>query len=228
MAWPADWTTGERITAARLKQWTDMLKSTVFPVFASPAAWAGIALLDSNGVVRQEILGNPGGEELLIGVGGTNAAYAHTKMSIRSNGNVGLGLGSTPPSYQLHLSSDSAGKPGTSTWTIVSDDAAKRAVRPFAEGLATIERLTPIRFQYNGTFGTPDGMEGIGFSAQSLEPVCPYMVRTVRTQNAGEEPQTAWKSVDLHALQFLMVNAVKELAAAQRRIEGRLDAALIP
>jgi hypothetical protein len=40
-------------------------------------------------------------------------------MRIIQNGNVGVGT--TAPAYQLHLSSDSAAKPSTNTWTISSD-----------------------------------------------------------------------------------------------------------
>jgi hypothetical protein len=54
-----------------------------------------------------------------IGVAGTLAE----KMRINSLGYVGIGT--TSPTYQLQLSSDSAAKPSTNTWTISSDARLK-------------------------------------------------------------------------------------------------------
>ena len=49
-------------------------------------------------------------------IGFANTTYA---LNIMTSGNIGIGT--TTPSYQLQLSTDSAAKPSSSTWTVVSD-----------------------------------------------------------------------------------------------------------
>jgi hypothetical protein len=53
------------------------------------------------------------------------AASPTERMRITSAGLVGIGL---TPTYQLQLSTDSAGKPSTNTWTIVSDERIKEDI----------------------------------------------------------------------------------------------------
>ena len=48
------------------------------------------------------------------------------RMVIRNDGNVGIGL--SVPSYQLELSTDSAGKPTSSNWSISSDMRLKENI----------------------------------------------------------------------------------------------------
>lgn len=56
-----------------------------------------------------------------------------------SAGNVGIGTAN--PTYQLELSTDSAAKPCTSTWTIASDARLKDVRAPFNRGLDSIELI---------------------------------------------------------------------------------------
>lgn len=55
--------------------------------------------------------------------GGNNTTE---RMRIDSAGNVGIGTSS--PAYQLQLSTDSAAKPSTSTWTVSSDERLKENI----------------------------------------------------------------------------------------------------
>ena len=48
-------------------------------------------------------------------------------MVITTGGNVGIGT--TGPSYQLQLSTDSAAKPTSALWTIASDERIKEKIR---------------------------------------------------------------------------------------------------
>jgi len=78
-----------------------------------------------------------------------------------NTGNVGIGT--TSPTAQLELSTDSAKKPTTNTWTIASDARIKTAIRPFTDGLQVIQEIRPVWYQYNGKAGFPaDGREHIG------------------------------------------------------------------
>ena len=101
--------------------------------------------------------------------------YGTNKYSIYSNGgqsyfkdNVGLGI--TGPTYQLQLSTDSAAKPGTNTWTVASDARIKTDIRPFTDGLNTILGINPVWYKYNGLGGfTADGKDNVGVIAQDIE-----------------------------------------------------------
>src|SRR6266498_3121728 len=76
-----------------------------------------------------------------------------------------VGINTTRPmSFWLTMGIDSAGKPGTSTWVVVSDSRAKVSseFRSFTDGLAVLRKLEPEYFTYNGKFGTPKGAEFVG------------------------------------------------------------------
>ena len=68
---------------------------------------------------------------LLNFASGTAGASAtpNARLYIASGGNVGIGT--TSPSYLLHVNTDSAGKPGASgLWTVVSDERIKTDIVP--------------------------------------------------------------------------------------------------
>jgi trimeric autotransporter adhesin len=121
-----------------------------------------------------------------------------------------IGVGVSSPSYQLHLSQNSAGKPGSSTWTVTSDARFKQDVRPYAEGLSTIRAINPVYFHYNAASGYDTKPEYVGVLAQELQRVAPYMVKQeVREEANGAK--TDYLSVDFGAMDFMLINAVKEL-----------------
>jgi len=132
------------------------------------------------------------------------------KMVITNTGRVGIGT--TGPTYQLELSTDSAGKPTSGTWTVVSDKRLKTDVKAFTDGLDTIANINPVSYSLNGKAGTPKGSRGIGILAQDVQSVVPYCVSTFQ---AKLEPQDKSKTdlfaFDSSALTFVLINAVKEL-----------------
>jgi hypothetical protein len=90
---------------------------------------------------------------LNAGVDGAQGAYVRfettanggvsktEKMRLVHDGKLGIGL--TNPTYQLQLSSDSAAKPSTNTWTVASDGRLKdpESIEPFTEGSDLIRKL---------------------------------------------------------------------------------------
>lgn len=121
-----------------------------------------------------------------------------------------LGIGVSSPSYQIQLSQNSAGKPGSSSWTVVSDARFKQDVRPYADGLSLIRGINPVYFHYNEASGYDSKPEYVGVLAQELQRVAPYMVRNdVKVDDAGNK--TDYLAVDLGAMDFALVNAIKEL-----------------
>ena len=142
-----------------------------------------------------------------------------------------VGLGTTSPTYQLQLSTDSAAKPTANVWTIFSDQRIKKNIADFTDGLNIVMKLKPRTYQYNGLGGKgyDDTNTHIGFVAQEVEPVAPYMVETGKGTIAGVQVSD-FKSYQGHALSFILVNAIQEqqnvIQAQQFEINGlraRLD-----
>ncbi|MDD5116265.1 MAG: tail fiber domain-containing protein [Candidatus Omnitrophica bacterium] len=130
-------------------------------------------------------------------------------MSIGSGNRLGIGLSS--PSYQLQLSSDSAAKPSSNTWSIASDKRIKKNISDFTDGINVVMKLKPHTYQYNGLGGKgyDDTDTHIGFVAQEVELVAPYMVETKQGMIGGEQVDD-FKSYQGHALPFILVNAIQE------------------
>ncbi|MFH1583308.1 MAG: tail fiber domain-containing protein, partial [Candidatus Falkowbacteria bacterium] len=134
---------------------------------------------------------------------------ASHKFVIKPNGYVGIGTNN--PSYQLQLSSNSAGKPTSGTWTIVSDARLKKDIKPFNDGLNVIEKTNPVSYKLNGKAGTPMDEAGIGVIAQDILDVAPYTIQTWKAKlEATDTEETELYNFDASALTFVLINAVKE------------------
>jgi len=152
-----------------------------------------------------------------------NGTTSITPMTIKSSGNVGIGT--TGPSYQLQLSTDSAAKPTTNTWTIASDSRIKTNVAAYTKGLAEIKQVNPVTYDYNGKGGIPAGPGGVSIIAQDLQPVFPECVGTYRGKlNPEDAEETDIYNYNGHAITFALINATKELAAKVEALEARVAA----
>lgn len=127
-----------------------------------------------------------------------------------------LGINVSSPSYSLQLSANSAAKPTSSAWTVVSDERLKTNVSEFTAGLDVIELIHPVWFTYNGKAGMPAGETGVGTLAQELQEIAPYMVKEWEYKNEQTGEKTNYLGVDYGAMDFLLVNAMKE---QQQQIE---------
>ena len=130
---------------------------------------------------------------------------------------IGVGL-AVAPTYQIHLGLDSAAKPTSSTWTILSDRRSKRNVTPLGPHLAAIRALPLVADQVHGAFGSPAGAPGIGAVADDVRPLFP---RAVRTVGAGADQYLA---LDWHDVFVGHVKATQELADAVERLEADVAA----
>lgn len=121
---------------------------------------------------------------------------------INKFGQVGIGLNS--PTYQLQLSTDSAAKPGTSTWTIASDKRLKDIRAPFERGLESILKINPIYFKYkhNNSLDLPSDKEYVGIIAQEVQKAVPESV---------EVDDKGYLHFTSDSVTWTMLNAVKEL-----------------
>jgi prepilin-type N-terminal cleavage/methylation domain-containing protein len=115
-----------------------------------------------------------------------------------------VGIGTSTPAYQLELSTDSAGKPGTSAWTIASDERLKNIRAPFTRGLDAILGINPIYFKYktDNPLGLPSDKEYVGIVAQDALKVIPESVT---------KDKSGFFHVTNDAIIWSILNAVKEL-----------------
>ncbi|MFA7675978.1 MAG: tail fiber domain-containing protein, partial [Candidatus Shapirobacteria bacterium] len=133
-----------------------------------------------------------------------------TRMIIKANGRVGIGT--TAPSYQLQLSTNSAAKPTSSSWTVVSDSRLKKDITSFTDGLNIINQINPVNYTLNGKAGLPDNEKSIGIIAQDIMNIAPYTVGTFYAKlNPEDTEETKLYNFDSSALIYVAINAIKEL-----------------
>jgi hypothetical protein len=129
---------------------------------------------------------------------GDNAAY---RLVITNTGNVGIGT--TAPTLQLELSTNSAGKPLSSAWNITSDERLKTIDGNYTKGLKDILKLNTIMYHYKkgNLRNLPTDEQGYGFSAQEVQKIFPEAVKT------GKD---GYLSLDIHPILVSYINAFKE------------------
>ncbi len=136
------------------------------------------------------------------------------RMRITHGGSVGIGTNN--PLGQFELSFDQGRKPGTNTWTIVSDQRLKTINGKYTKGLNEILQLNPIRFNYknNGerTFEQKVlDTEFPGFIAQEVQPIFPDAVGT---------DADGFLNFNIHPILIASVNAIKELSAKNTQLQS--------
>ncbi|MBD0254415.1 MAG: tail fiber domain-containing protein [Cytophagales bacterium] len=152
-------------------------------------------------------------DALVLGsVNGVNSATANTKV----------GIGTTAPAYLLHVNG-TAGKPGTSTWTVASDKRLKQDITPFEDGLAVVQQIRPVWFAYNGKAGMPAGKRYVGVIAQDIQQAAPYTVGQFTYQDTTGKTEQ-YLDYDANALTYLLVNAVQEQQQQVEQKDARIAA----
>lgn len=146
-------------------------------------------------------------------VSGENSATVTTKV----------GIGTCAPAYLLHVNGVAA-KPGGGSWTVASDRKLKKDIQPFQEGLQEILQVNPVWFRYNGKAGMPTEKRYVGVIAQEMQKVAPHTVSEFVYED-GEGNNERYLDYDANALNYMLVNAVKELNTVvneQQLIIGQL------
>jgi len=123
-----------------------------------------------------------------------------------------LYTGSIVPSYKIHLATNSAAKPTSSSWTVASDARLKKDVSNYTQGLDDILKIRPVQFTYTGEAGLPEET-GVGVLAQELQAIAPFMVHNWTYRENREAEGTEYLAVDNGAMTYMLINAVKELYA---------------
>ena len=162
------------------------------------------------------------GHLFAVGNGGGNS-FRSNAFNVDTLGRVGVGV--TEPTYQLQLSQNSAAKPTSNTWIIVSDERVKTNIADYTKGLSDIIQLNPKTYDYNGKAGFDDSITGnIGVIAQDVVDIFPETVSTYNALlNEDDTEETELYNFDSHALTFALINAVKELNTKVTELESRIQ-----
>ena len=110
----------------------------------------------------------------------------------------------------------SAGKPGGGSWSTASDLRLKEVQGRFTRGLAALEKLTPVYYQYKAgnPAKMPAGQQYVGLIAQEVAEVIPEAV---------SEFKDGFLSVNNDPVIWTLLNAVKELKSKNDDLKARLD-----
>ena len=154
-----------------------------------------------------------------LGTAGAGVA-PQIQAVILNNGFFGIGV--DPPTFQLQLGTDSAGKPSTSTWSVVSDLRLKQNIEPVKDdSLAILAKLDWIRFEYNGLAGMPPGEKAIGLVAQELQAQLPEAVRSTKTKlNKTDAEETGVMAIDYHYIIVHSARAIQQLNAELQSLKA--------
>ncbi|MBL0329018.1 MAG: tail fiber domain-containing protein [Bacteroidetes bacterium] len=121
---------------------------------------------------------------------------------------VNVGIGVSAPAYTLQVNG-TAGKPGSGTWTVVSDKRLKKDISDFKDGLDVLKKINPVWFSYNGQAGITAKEKFVGVIAQEIQKVAPYTVGAFTYQDSLGN-KTNYLSYDPNALIYIMVNSINE------------------
>ena len=134
-------------------------------------------------------------------------------ITIKNNGNNGIylssagkvGIGTTGPSYTLHVNGSVA---GTSAYNNLSDKRYKKDILPIENALGKILALNGVTFNWDkeATDKNLDDNNHIGLLAQDVEEIVPQAVTTGTDENET-------KSVAYTDLVPVLIEAIKELKA---------------
>ncbi len=152
-------------------------------------------------------------------------------IKVTDDGKVGINVAS--PTHELQLSSNSAGKPISSVWTVVSDSRVKEDVSDITGALDKIDALRPVKFKYTHDYCHCDHSGNIdddtyyyNFIAQEVETHLPEAVTTtdidVHNHHTDEVLVENIKTLDAHIINVYLVSAVKELKAELDAAKARI------
>lgn len=137
---------------------------------------------------------------------GTNATI---RATINTSGN--FGIGTETPAYQLELSTDSAAKPSTNTWTISSDQRLKENVENANLDICyDIVKNVPLRrYRWKDEIYTNEQVKDrtqLGFIADEVEKYFPKSVGKIKAHGLDD-----CKSLNNDQMLMMLFGTVKRL-----------------
>lgn len=205
-------------------------------VFAGSPAFSGNVLFAgtpsfSVGSGSQTVNIGDGSHPTTLTILSSSAVSWDSGSTLLSNGdnrfvtNVGMGA-STAATHTLQLFTDDAAKTATTTWTVTSDARIKTNVTDVEEALPIINALTPRKYQYTQEYldempGIDASLVNYGFIADEVEKVMPSCV-VVSANKIGTVENI--KVLNIHNINILMIQAVKELSMQLDALKSEIDA----
>lgn len=144
-------------------------------------------------------------------------------IRVNSSGNVGIGT--TSPTFQLQVNTDSAAKPSTNTWTISSDIRVKENIQNYSKGLNVLLQLNPVTYDYNGKAGFDSRIKNnIGLIAQDIVDIIPESISSYRTKlNPEDTEDIELYNFNSHALTYIIINSIKELTSEIQQLKNQVQ-----
>ena len=159
-----------------------------------------------------------------INVSGTSTLYmgAGSSQGIQWTGSQ-LQFGIISGTYvavssgQFLVNNDNVFKPTAGSWLGYSDQRLKENIVDYTKGLAAINALRPVNYNFKGELGEQTNHKTYaGLIAQEVE-------QTPLADMIGEGPN-GYKSLDSSELTYTLINAVKELSAQVDALKAEVAA----
>lgn len=109
---------------------------------------------------------------------------------------------------------------GATSWTYISDRRDKTNIRPLEDGLSLINKLSPVRFEWNSRDGNKKGFEECGFIAQDLQDALGDTNAYLRVVNTSNPDQLM---INRAGIDTVMVKAVQELSAENKQLRSDIE-----
>jgi hypothetical protein len=171
--------------------------------FSTSSGSGGIVTLYSGSVNTHSLYSSNGDNARMVmrdENGNVDIAFRTDRESYFNAGS--LGIGTTNPSFLLHVNG-TAGKPGGGSWSNASDVRLKKNIRPLENPLDELLQLRGVTFEYK----EPQQInelpgEQIGMVAQQVEEIFPQWV---------DQRADGFKAVTYRGFEALTVEAFRQL-----------------
>jgi Chaperone of endosialidase len=142
-------------------------------------------------------------------------------VSIDNSGNIGIGT--TSPTYKLQLSTDSAAKPSTNTWTVSSDKRLKEDIQlaNLGQCYSNIKDIPLKYFKWRDEIYTAEQVKDrhkLGWIAQDVEQVFPNSVEKVAMHGYND-----CRTLNSDQLIASLFGCVKHLQSMVETLQKRID-----
>jgi len=108
-------------------------------------------------------------------------------------------------------------------WSNVSDSRDKKNIRPITEGIDLINKINPVRFEWDTRDGTRTGVEDSGFIAQQLQEALGDSNDYLKVVNESN-PEHLMVTKD--GLYPVIIKALQELSAENKQLRADIDSLL--
>ena len=130
--------------------------------------------------------------------------------------------GSPIDNKNLSVSGQAFKRGGGGFAAIISDARAKRNVRPLDHGLEAICKLEPVYYRYNKASGMgADKKEYVGLTAQNVQEHLPSLI--IESEIKGNDTDAPMLTYDPGPLEYIMINAIKELTKRVETLEATIE-----